>query len=276
MTTYAIGDLQGCLEPLQRLLDAVRFDTAEDRLWLCGDLINRGPDSLGCLRFVKSLGDAAETVLGNHDLHLLAVAAGAREASPKDTLDDILADTDAESLLDWLRLRPVMLVEETGPHVLTHAGLHPHWDRETALSEAHFLESALRNDHYRDLFAFMYGNKPDTWKPDRDRESRLRFAINTFTRLRYCKPDGEMDFKQKNRPGTQPAPLVPWYEVATRRHEGMKVIFGHWSTVGTPSAHDVIALDSGCVWGGFLTAYALETGVFTRIRCPQAQAPKKD
>ncbi|MDO6460263.1 symmetrical bis(5'-nucleosyl)-tetraphosphatase [Granulosicoccaceae sp. 1_MG-2023] len=275
MTTYAVGDLQGCLEPLQRLLDAVHFDPARDKLWLCGDLINRGPDSLGCLRFVKSLGDAAETVLGNHDLHLLAVAAGARKASSKDTLEAILRAEDAPELLDWLRRRPLLLVEENGPHVLSHAGLHPHWDRATALREAAFVESALRADNYRELFTFMYGNSPARWREGREGEKRLRFAINVLTRMRYCRRDGELDFKEKDSPGTQPESLLPWYEVADRRHEDMKVIFGHWSTVGTPSAHDVVALDSGCVWGGFLTAYALQTGVYTRLRCPQAQAPKK-
>lgn len=276
MTTYAIGDLQGCLAPLQRLLDAVNFDPAADKLWLCGDLINRGPDSLGCLRFVKSLGDSAETVLGNHDLHLLAVAAGARAAAPKDTLEEILNVADAAELLDWLRKRPVMLVESNGPHVMSHAGIYPLWDKQTALSEAAYLETALREDDYRDLFGFMYGNSPDTWKPGRDREKRLRFAINAFTRMRYCKPNGELNFKEKNRPGTQPAPLTPWYEVPGRKHADMTVIFGHWSTVGTPSAHNVVALDSGCVWGGFLSAYALETGIFTQVRCAQSQAPKSN
>ncbi|HBR97071.1 MAG TPA: diadenosine tetraphosphatase [Gammaproteobacteria bacterium] len=273
MSKYVIGDIQGCLSGLQALLKAIDFSPQDDTLYFAGDLVNRGPESLGVLHFVKSLGDSAECVLGNHDLHLLAVHAGYRKTGRKDTIDDILEAPDRLALMDWLRQLPLMITLPDRQQVICHAGLCADWDLETAEAEARFVENHLRRDTYRELFADMYGNTPTRWKPGRNTRKRLRFAINCFTRMRYCDGDGALEFEQKGKPGTQPPELMPWYQVPGRKHAALTIYFGHWSTIGESGDPKAIALDTGCVWGGRLTAFDLETGQLISVPCDSQQKP---
>jgi bis(5'-nucleosyl)-tetraphosphatase (symmetrical) len=272
MPTYAIGDLQGCHAPLLRLLDEVKFDPEADRLWFVGDLVNRGPDSLAVLRFVKSLGDAAICVLGNHDLHLLALAEGFGRIYKGDTLDEVLAAPDGGELLDWLRRQK--LAWRDGNYLMVHAGLLPGWTAEETMLRAAEAEAVLRGAHYRDFFAQMYGNAPVAWDADLQGIERLRVIVNAFTRLRYCSAAGEMEFHHKGAPGTQPAGWLPWFKVPGRRSAETTVVIGHWSTLGLINRPDLIALDTGCLWGGTLTAVRLEDRRVFAVQCPQARAPK--
>lgn len=271
MTIYAIGDLQGCLDPLKRLLDRLGFEPGVHRLWFTGDLVNRGPDSVATLRFVKSLGEAAVTVLGNHDLHLLAVAEGFQAARRGDTMQEVLDAPDAAELLAWLRHRP--LIHHDAGHLLIHAGLPPQWDLDTALACAREVEAVLRGADYRELLRGMYGNEPAEWQDELAGLERWRFTINALTRLRYCTPEGRMDFRDKGAPGTQAAGLVPWFEAPGRKSAGLEIICGHWSTLGQFSRDGVHSLDTGCVWGGRLSALALDTHRFVSVDCPGAQRP---
>jgi bis(5'-nucleosyl)-tetraphosphatase (symmetrical) len=257
MSNYAIGDLQGCHDALRRLLDRLAFAPSVDRLWLTGDLVNRGPDSLATLRFIKNLGDAATSVLGNHDLHALAVAHGGRKGR-RDTLDELLGAPDRDELFAWLRGLP--LLAETGGWIIVHAGLAPQWDIAQARRCAREAEAALRGRRFTELLTRMYGDQPDRWDEGLEGLQRLRFIVNCFTRLRYCDAGGRMAFKPKGAPGTQPEGLLPWFTVPGRRSAGADLIFGHWSTLGRvhwPEAR-VYGLDSGAVWGGALTALRLE------------------
>ncbi len=258
MTTWAIGDLHGCHDDLCRLLERIGFDPARDRVWFVGDLVNRGPDSLACLRTVRELGDTAVCVLGNHDLHLLARAAGARTPRSKDRFDAILDAPDRAELLDWLRRRPLLHHDGELGYTLVHAGLHRDWDLTTARRVATEVENILRADDYERLFDYMYGDEPEQWSPSLTGEARIRCAVNIFTRMRYCRPDGSLDLGPTGPPGTQPEGLLPWFELPGRANAGLRIVFGHWSTLGYHAAHGVHALDSGCLWGGRLTALALE------------------
>ncbi len=271
MSTYVIGDTQGCLESLKQLLHKIRFKPKNDTLWFTGDLINRGPESLETLRFVRKLGDNAKCVLGNHDLHLLAVYSGHRSLDEKDTLTEILQAPDIKELIDWLRIQPLMLYDKEHNAILAHAGLHPSWDIKTARTEASAVQFHLRSHDFKDLFAFMYGKKPAKWKPGRSRKKRLRFAINCFTRMRFCTPSGKLDFEEKGAPGSQPDEFLPWYDIPNQLKAGTRIIFGHWSTVGKITNPDIIGIDTGCVWGGKLTAYELEANTYHFVDCPQAQ-----
>ncbi|HZR37158.1 MAG TPA: symmetrical bis(5'-nucleosyl)-tetraphosphatase [Nevskia sp.] len=257
MTTYAIGDLQGCYDTLRRLLDRVHFDPAHDVLWFTGDLVNRGPQSLPTLRYVYRLGAAARTVLGNHDLHLLAVANGGRKGR-RDTLDEILAAPDRDELLDWLRRQPLLL-EAPGVAVL-HAGLPPQWDLAQARACAREAESVLAGPDYAAFLREMYGDEPAVWDEALRGLPRLRYIINCYTRLRYCGAGGRLDFAHKGSPGTQPEGLLPWFQAPGRRSAGTTLVFGHWSTLGRVRwpEHQVYGLDTGAVWGGRLTALRLE------------------
>ena len=272
MPTYAIGDLQGCQTALLRLLDELKFDPAADRLWFVGDLVNRGPDSLAVLRFVKNLGDAAICVLGNHDLHLLALAEGFGRAHKGDTLDEVLAAPDRDELLAWLRRQK--LAWRDGDWLLVHAGVLPGWSADDTLQRATEAEAVLRGPHYRDFFAQMYGNAPVAWDESLQGVERLRVIVNAFTRLRYCTAAGEMEFHHKGAPGTQPAGWLPWFEVPGRKSADTTVIIGHWSTLGLINRPDLIALDTGCLWGGRLTAVRLEDRQVVAVRCPQVRHPK--
>jgi bis(5'-nucleosyl)-tetraphosphatase (symmetrical) len=253
MATYAIGDIQGCYDALQRLLDKLTFDPANDELWLVGDLVNRGPHSLEVLRWVRALGDRAVVVLGNHDLHLLALGAGNRKYGKKSNLREVLEAPDRDELLDWLRHRPLMHYDGRKGFAMVHAGLPPQWDLPTALACAGEVEAALRGPDYRDYLHAMYGNQPAAWTQSLAGMDRLRFITNCLTRLRYCELDGTLNLKEKGPPGTQPPGCLPWFEVPSRATRDDRIIFGHWSTLGYLATDNVWALDSGCLWGGHLT-----------------------
>lgn len=268
MPTYAIGDLQGCQDSLTRLLDEIRFDPMADRLWLVGDLVNRGPDSLAVLRFVKSLGNAAISVLGNHDFHLLALAEGFGRVHKGDTLDEILNAPDRDELLHWLRQQK--LAWRQGDWLMVHAGVLPDWTPEDTMQRAAEAEAVLQGADYRNFFAQMYGNAPIAWDPDLQGIERLRVIVNAFTRLRYCSVAGEMEFHHKGAPGTQPAGLLPWFEVPGRKSAAATIIIGHWSTLGLINRSDLVALDTGCLWGGTLSAIRLEDRQVFAVKCPQA------
>lgn len=259
MPTYAIGDIQGCFEELQRLLDEIAFDPATDRLWFTGDLVNRGPRSLDVLRFVRSLGKRAITVLGNHDLHLLAVAEGLAPKRHDDTLDAILAAPDRDELLDWLRRRPLLHRDEALGFTLIHAGLPPQWDMDTAAGCAREVEAVLRGERWRDLPAHMYGDEPSKWHPGLSGHARLRFITNSLTRLRYVTRDGSLALKPNGAPGSQPQGCLPWFQAPERRSRGERIIFGHWSQLGRIHwpKEQVYGIDTGCVWGNTLTALRL-------------------
>jgi bis(5'-nucleosyl)-tetraphosphatase (symmetrical) len=254
MTTWAIGDIQGCHDELRALLAQVKFRADRDQLWLTGDLVNRGPRSLETLRFVRSLGDNAITVLGNHDLHLLAVAfATQRKIKSADTIEDVLNARDRDTLLEWLLSRPLAHFDASRQALLVHAGLVPQWSADTALSLAREVEAALKKDR-RALFDQMYGDQPDKWSNTLKGTDRLRFAINVLTRLRVCTRDGRVDLKMKGGPKDIRAPFKPWFEWDHRESRDVRVIFGHWSALGLVRSHGVVGLDTGCVWGGALTA----------------------
>jgi bis(5'-nucleosyl)-tetraphosphatase (symmetrical) len=272
---YAIGDVQGCYDALHRLLDALRFDPGNDRLWFTGDLVNRGPDSLEVLRFVCSLGERAVTVLGNHDLHLLAVAYGQARLKKHDTLDELLAAQDRDLLLDWLRRRPLLHHDSGLGYTLVHAGLLPPWDLPTARRLAAEAEQVLAGDGASEFFAHMYGDLPDHWRDDLLGHDRLRVIINAFTRLRYCDLEGNMDLHLKGAPGTQPAGMLPWFQAPHRHSRDLRIVFGHWSTLGALQQDGVICLDSGCLWGRELSAVRLDAPgpVWTRVPCPELLRP---
>ena len=258
MATWAIGDLHGCYDAYARLLEAIRFEPGRDRLWLVGDLVNRGPDSLACMRAVRALGDAAVCVAGNHDLHMLARAAGARPRKGRDRFDDVLEAPDRGELLDWLRHRPLLHHDAELGFTLVHAGLHPHWDLATACGLAREVEAELRRDDHERLFDYMYGDEPVQWSPDLAGEARIRFAINCLTRMRYCHGDGRLDLGPSGPPGTQPAGLMPWFEVPGRASAGCAIVCGHWSTLGYTVRDGVYCIDSSCYYGGRLTAQRLD------------------
>jgi bis(5'-nucleosyl)-tetraphosphatase (symmetrical) len=271
MSTYAIGDLQGCFVTLQSLLRKVDFNPRTDRLWLVGDLVNRGPDSLACLRFVQGLGDAAVTVLGNHDLHLLAIASGLGKPGPMDTLQAILEAPDRDPLLDWLRSRKLLHIE--GDYAMVHAGLLPSWTWQQAADLAAEVEESLRGNQYRQLLANMYGNEPVRWQEQLAESDRKRIVINAMTRMRALGEDGRMDLKFKGGPGTMPAGLRPWFEAATSRSTARIVIAGHWSALGLFRAKSFVGLDSGCVWGRELSAFRLEDQVIFQVPCAEQNLP---
>lgn len=278
MAVYAIGDVQGCLDELQRLLERLRFDPAADRLWFAGDLVNRGPRSLETLRFIRNLGDAALSVLGNHDLHLLAISRYADRLKSRDTLLPILEAPDREQLLDWLRHCPLVHHDAELGFSLVHAGLPPQWDLELALACSREVETVLRHDdHCRDFLAHMYGNQPDTWSADLSGHDRLRFIVNACTRLRFCTREGTLEFRHSGPPGNQPSGFLPWFGIPGRASRDLKLLFGHWASLGAATdAPGVYPLDSGCVWGRQLTALRLDTATPQRISidCPGAHHPR--
>ena len=263
MSTYAIGDIQGCYDELIDLLDKIAFDPEVDTLWFTGDLINRGPQSLKALRFVMQLGDRAITVLGNHDLHLLATAHDKREKNRKDTLDDILAADDLDDLLDWIRCLPLLHSDKTCGYTLIHAGLPPQWDLDQSKRLAREVTDVLASDNYLAFLDHMYGDQPDHWQKDLDGWDRLRFIINAFTRMRYCTAKGVINLKEKGPPGSQQQGHTPWFTVEGRKTGHDRIIFGHWSTVHLGNIrnfqkYNVYPLDTGCLWGGRLSALRLE------------------
>ncbi|MFV1997042.1 MAG: symmetrical bis(5'-nucleosyl)-tetraphosphatase [Acidiferrobacterales bacterium] len=258
MAIYAIGDVQGCFEPLTALLEKIDFNKNRDRLWFTGDLVNRGPDSVAVLRFVRALGNSAITVLGNHDLHLLAIASGHAKQKRRDTLAHFLAADDRDELLLWLRTRPLLHRDSTLGYTMVHAGLAPQWSLEEAQQLAAEVEQILRSDNYREFFPHMYGNHPYWWQSSLAGWDRLRFITNVFTRIRYCDNNGNLDLEQKGAPAEVPAPLKPWFEYRDKRNAGETILFGHWSTLGFIKTNDVICLDGGCLWGGKLIAIQID------------------
>jgi len=267
MSTYAIGDIQGCLDPLLELIDKLEFNPLKDTLWFTGDLINRGPDSLDTLRYIISLGDNAISVLGNHDLHFLAVAAGHNRHDSRDTFDCLLAAPDLSDLVDWLRARPLIHYDQQRKMALIHAGLPPQWAINDAVTCANEVEDLLLNNNYQQLLGNMYGNSPTQWTNELTGEERYRFIINCFTRMRYCTADGQLDFKNKRSPGTQPESLFPWFTLNTRKSIDTTVLFGHWSTLGFNHEQNTYALDSGCLWGGSLTALNIDNKKTISVNC---------
>ena len=275
MTTYAIGDLQGCYDALQRLLDKLHFDPIRDQLWLAGDLVNRGPDSLATLRFVKSLGGSAITVLGNHDLHLLAIAAD-HKTTKDPGLKEILTAPDMDELVDWVRKQPLLHYDSQLDFALVHAGIYPAWTLQQALEYAEELHQVLASDNYLDFIHHMYGNKPKSWRKKLEGWDRLRFIVNSFTRMRYCDSDGNLNLKDKGPPGSQSPGSLPWFDMPKRKTRKQRIVFGHWSTAGGLERQDVYALDTGCIWGGDLTALQLDAAPprFISIACPEFRHPK--
>ncbi len=267
MSTYAIGDIQGCDNELAQLLDCIDFSSARDQLWFTGDIVNRGPASLAVLRRIRALGDAAITVLGNHDLHLLARAYGHGKQHRLDTLDETLNAPDSSELLDWLRHRPLMHYSSALNYLLVHAGLPPQWDLTTAQNCAREVETALRGPNPAEFFAHMYGNQPDLWSVQLAGWDRLRFITNCFTRMRFCDATGRVDLKYKGSPGSQPDHLMPWHAVPGRASAQLPIVFGHWSTHGPDPQPHIHALDTGCLWGGQLTARRLEDGRIFQVQC---------
>jgi bis(5'-nucleosyl)-tetraphosphatase (symmetrical) len=269
---WMIGDVQGCCQPLEQLL--AHPDIASDtnaRFWFAGDLVNRGPQSLAALRHIMSLQDRSVAILGNHDLHLLAVAAGVRKLGKSDTLDEILAAPDAGYLIDWLRFRPLAHFEKG--HLMVHAGVLAKWDVAKTLALAGEVQDVLRGPNWQKALQKMYGNQPVNWKEDHKGGKRLRVIINALTRIRLCTLAGHMEFDTKVSPGSWPPGLIPWFDVPNRATHDVTVVFGHWSTLGLFQREDVICLDSGCVWGGALTAMRLQGRKLVQIRCTQYQAP---
>jgi bis(5'-nucleosyl)-tetraphosphatase (symmetrical) len=268
MATYAIGDVQGCYDELRELLARVGFRRGRDKLWFVGDLVNRGPKSLEVLRFVASLGDAAVTVLGNHDLHLVAQHAGIEKLKAKDTFADVLDAADGDALIGWLRKRPMMHVD--GSYAMVHAGLLPGWSVEQALDLGGEVESALRASTYRDFLSRMYGNGPDAWRNDLSGWDRLRVIVNAMTRMRFCSREGRMELETKG--ASAPRGYLPWFETRPA-NEQTTIVFGHWSQLGLKMRERQVGLDSGCVWGGKLTALRLEDRKLTQVACAGYQAP---
>ncbi|VVN68554.1 symmetrical bis(5'-nucleosyl)-tetraphosphatase [Pseudomonas fluorescens] len=269
MAVYAVGDLQGCLEPLQCLLERVAFDPVKDRLWLVGDLVNRGPQSLETLRFLYSIRESLVCVLGNHDLHLLAVGQNIERLKKADTLREILEAPDREELLEWLRQQKLLHYDERRDMVLVHAGIPPQWSLRKALKYAEEVEQALHDDI---LFApyldGMYGNEPVKWDNDLKGAARLRMITNYFTRMRFCTSDGKLDLKGKEGPDTAPPGYAPWFRHKERKTKGLKIVFGHWAALdGRCNEPGIFALDTGCVWGGALTLLNIDTGERLRCKC---------
>jgi bis(5'-nucleosyl)-tetraphosphatase (symmetrical) len=261
MATFAVGDVQGCYDELQELLARARFDAERDVLWLVGDLVNRGPKSLEVLRFVRSLGERAVTVLGNHDFHLITQFEGLERPRKDDTLGDVLAAPDAKPLVDWLRRRPMMHVG--GDYALVHAGLLPQWSVAKALGLAREVEAALAAPTYREFLAHLYGGRPDQWSDSLTGWDRLRVIVNAMSRLRFCTPEGRMEFRTT---GTKPpAGYQAWFDL--RGGDAQTLLFGHWSTLGLRLAPRFAALDSGCVWGGSLSALRLEDRTLYQVPC---------
>lgn len=270
---YLVGDLQGCCRPLERLLQTLDFSPSRDKLYVLGDLVNRGPDSLGVLKQLRSLGDAAVSLLGNHDLHLLAVAHGVRKPHRSDTLNEILNADDREAWLEWLRQRPLAVWEHGW--LMVHAGVVPQWDAAKTVALAREVETMLRSQDLGDFLTQMYGNEPSRWSDDLTGVARWRCVVNCLTRVRFCQADGTMDFLTKEGLGATPAGYYPWFEVPGRLTEGVPIAFGHWSTLGLINRDDLMALDTGCVWGGQLTAVRVDgaTREVIQVPCEQYQKP---
>lgn len=260
MTDYVVGDIQGCLSPLLKLLDRVNFEPATDRLIAVGDLVNRGPQSLETLRFCRDLGSAFASVLGNHDLHLLAISHGVRKATHKDTLDEILAASDCDELLSWLQIQPLLL--SIGDYTLVHAGIPPNWSIATAVSMAREVEAVLQTDQASLYFQHMYGNQPDSWSNKLEGPERWRLITNYLTRMRYCSSSGQLELKTKTGPNSQQnTSFQPWYSHGERLARQDKIVFGHWAALeGKDCGDNLYPMDTGYIWGGAMRLMNLDSG----------------
>jgi bis(5'-nucleosyl)-tetraphosphatase (symmetrical) len=271
VSTYAIGDVQGCYDDLMRLLEKLDYSAASDTLWFAGDLVNRGSQSLQTLKFVYSLGNRAVCVLGNHDLHLLAAAVGARAPHNSDTFHDVLESSRCDELLQWLRQQPLIHHDTALDYVMVHAGIYPGWSLQAAKDRAGEVHRVLRGDNYADYFTTMYGNQPDRWSADLEGENRLRFIVNSFTRMRFCSADFQLDFDLSGPVGSQPNHLAAWFAKANQLPDTLEVIFGHWASLATTDTPGFHALDTGCSWGNALTAMNLETTERISVKCEGQQ-----
>lgn len=269
MAVYAVGDVQGCLEPLQCLLEHVAFDPSKDRLWLVGDLVNRGPQSLETLRFLYGIRDSLVCVLGNHDLHLLAASRNIERLRKNDTLREVLDAPDCGDLLEWLRQQKLMHYDEERNIAMVHAGIPPQWTLKKALKCASEVEEALRDDNLIEPFLDgMYGNEPAQWDKDLRGVTRLRVITNYFTRMRFCTRDGKLDLKGKEGVDTALPGYAPWFSYSERKTKGLKIIFGHWAALeGKCNEPDMFALDTGCVWGGAMVLLNVDSGELHRCDC---------
>ncbi|MBI2733909.1 MAG: symmetrical bis(5'-nucleosyl)-tetraphosphatase [Aquabacterium sp.] len=272
---YLVGDLQGCCSPFERLLQTIDFSPSRDHVYVLGDLVNRGPDSLGVLRRLRALDNAATCLLGNHDLHLLAVAHGVRKPHRSDTLDTILHAPDREDWLGWIRQQRLAVFEHGW--LMVHAGVVPQWDATQTVALAREVEAMLAGPDVGEFLTRMYGNEPERWDDSLQGVPRWRCVVNSLTRLRFCSADGTMEFATKDGSDGAPEGFMPWFDVPGRRTQGTPVAFGHWSTLGLINRDDLLALDTGCVWGGRLSAVRIDgaTRELIQIDCPQAQKPGK-
>jgi len=275
MSVYWVGDIQGCDAPLGQMLDHVGFSVSRDRLYVLGDLVNRGPSSLAVLRRLHDMGSSVQCVLGNHDLHLLALAKGASSPSKSDTLQEVLEAPDRNNLLNWLQHQSLALFEENV--LMVHAGVLPQWSLSETLALARELENILQGDGATEFLINMYGNEPAQWQSDLQGMDLWRCALNAFTRIRFCSPSGHMEFKTKEGSAKAPAGFMPWFEVPGRQTADITIAFGHWSTLGAVDRNDIWALDTGCVWGGCLTAlqrdHLSDPPRRIEIKCPSYQTP---
>ncbi len=265
MSTYAIGDVHGCFEPLMRLLDVIEFDETQDKLWFVGDLVNGGPDTLGVLRWMRAHDSVVTAVLGNHDLHMLAVATGAQKKSGKDNFLPVLDAPDAEELMEWLRHRP--LIHREGEYLMVHAGLLPHWTVERAEELARAIEKKLRGKRHVKFLRKMYGNSPRRWREELEGMPRLRLGVNAMTRMRVLNKQGNLDFHFKGEYSNITKRQMAWFDAPEREYEGVTVVCGHWSALGLQMRPDLLALDSGCVWGRQLSAVRLEDRALFQVDC---------
>jgi bis(5'-nucleosyl)-tetraphosphatase (symmetrical) len=271
MSVFAIGDAQGCHQQILSLMQKIRAAAPQARFLFVGDLVNRGPRSLQTLRYIHGLGESAKVVLGNHDLHLLAVAHGIRKPHKSDTLNDILSAPDKDQLLDWLRRQPLALLD--CGHLVVHAGVVPQWTVQQTLSLAQEVSDVLSGPDWLSFLREMYGNTPDRWDDALQGVDRLRCVVNTLTRIRFCNADGTMDFVSKEGQLGTPSGYMPWFDVPGRKTAATPVVFGHWSTLGLTIRDNLIGLDTGCVWGGKLTAVCLDDHSVIQVDCPQHQKP---
>lgn len=279
MALYCVGDIQGCDNAFERLLATIGFSPSRDTLHVLGDLVNRGPDSAAVLRRCITLGDSVRPLLGNHDLHLLAAAYGTRRPSRRDTLQGILLAPDRDEMLEWLRHQPLArrVHHGGGDLLMVHAGVLPQWTADETLAYAGEVEAVLQSREFAGFLQQMYGNSPDLWSPELQGTDRLRVIVNALTRMRFCSPEGRMDFESTESASEAPPGLVPWFDAPGRRTQNTLIAFGHWSTLGWLDRADVLGLDTGCVWGGYLSAVRFGTTLADReryhVECPQAQMP---
>ena len=279
MATYIIGDLQGCFSPLQKLLKKIHYQPDQDQLWFAGDIINRGPQSLECLRFVKKTVEnhQGKMVLGNHDFHLLATYAGLNRFNSKsDTLTPILESPDCDSLINWLRQQPLLVTHQWRPLIMVHAGIPPQWTIADAQKYAKEAENQLQSQHWQHFLKnHLWGSEPRQWSEQLTGYDRIRYIINALVRMRYCDPQGKLDFQRKSRPdNTQNSPYQPWFTHPNRKNKNYEIFFGHWSTLGAIDAYHIHATDTGCLWGGQLTAYHLEKHKRITVPCKTFEKPK--